>query len=56
MTKKRFIEFKVTSNDDSEPICGFNDLKTNKYYYTKDSKNAKAIIELLNTLLNENQS
>ena len=56
MTKKRFIEFKVTSSDDGELINGFKDIKTNKYYYTKDSKNAKAIIELLNTLLNENQS
>ena len=54
MTKKRFIEFNVTTNDDSEILCGFKDTQTDKYYYTKDIKNAKESIILLNELSDEN--
>ena len=42
--------------DDGELICGFKDIIDDKWYYTNDRKNAKAIVDLLNNLHEENRS
>lgn len=50
----RFIEFMTQRTDNGELICGFKDIHTDKWYYTKDSINARACVALLNQIHKEN--
>jgi AAA15 family ATPase/GTPase len=56
MTAKRFIEFSTQNTDNGEINNGFYDIETEGWFYTKDSVNARKIVELLNELNEENQT